>query len=354
MSSVLSEIRSGLGIITLNVEKRLNALSQEMILELTTLLRRWSTDKSVAAIFLQGSGDKAFCAGGDIRYLYDAIQRNEFETCLKFFITEYTLDHLIHTYEKPVIVWATGITMGGGMGLMNGSSHRIVTESSKLAMPEISIGLYPDVGATWFLNQLPPGFGLFLGVTAARLQASDALELGLADFYLSSQTRADLLQRLQGIPWSSEAEANHALVTKVIKALEAPRPGTANARDFKKDISQFEHVRSVDEFKSVLSQMPGEAWFDEARDLFRHGSPISHGISIEQIRRGRGLSLEDAFRSELNLSVHCSRKPDFPEGVRALLVDKDKSPKWRLFTEEEVQSYFTPLWTAETHPLRGL
>jgi enoyl-CoA hydratase/carnithine racemase len=348
------EVRNHVAIITLNSEKSLNALSQLMINDITLALRSWQEDDEVKIVFLQGAGEKAFCAGGDIRYLYQALKKDEPETCLNFFITEYTLDHLIHTYPKPIIVWANGITMGGGIGLMNGASHRIVTESSLLAMPETSIGLYPDVGATWFLNRLPPGYGLFLGVTAARLQAADALHLGLADYFYHSGYREQLLQLLTTIEWSSAHEKNQEIVSSTLAKFEEACPTDSKTKRYEKIIASFAPVRSAEEFEAVLETMPDDEWFEAARKFHAQASPVSIGITIEQLNRGKSLTLEEVFRSELNLSVHCSQRADFPEGVRALLIDKDRDPKWTPASPELVHEYFSPHWSPSENPLKSL
>src|SRR5690606_34141466 len=217
---IISKSDNGIGHITLNSEKTLNALNQKMAEEMIDLLNQWENDPNISCIFLDASGERAFCAGGDIKNLYLALKDQKEEkinqTCLNFFITEYTLDYKIHTYSKPIISWNTGITMGGGMGLMNGASHRIVTETSLLAMPEVSIGLYPDVGATYFFNQLPSGVGKFLGVTGARFNAGDAITLGLADYFLESNLKEVLLSKLKEISWTKESSENKKLISQCL------------------------------------------------------------------------------------------------------------------------------------------
>ncbi|MAD21828.1 MAG: enoyl-CoA hydratase, partial [Halomonas sp.] len=171
-----------IGEITLNAERSLNALTLEMIEEILPRLNQWQSDERVVAVLLDSAGEKAFCAGGDVVNLYKAIQgEGAADFPERFFENEYRLDYQLHTFPKPVICWGNGIVMGGGMGLLSGSSHRIVTETSRLAMPEVTIGLYPDVGASWFLNRLPGGAGRFLAMTGGQINAPDAVHLGLAD-----------------------------------------------------------------------------------------------------------------------------------------------------------------------------
>jgi len=365
MSLIHIEIKNKVGILTLNSEKTLNSLSLPMIEELKEVLENWKTSDLVSCVFLQGAGEKALCAGGDVRQLHDAIieQRSKDATkvapaCLEFFCKEYEVDYLIHTYPKPVIVWGHGIVMGGGIGLMVGASHRIVTERSKLAMPEITIGLYPDVGGTWFLNKMPSAYGLYLGLTGARLDGSDCLFLGLADYSISSTSKEEVLQKLQQIEWSKEA---HQLVTDVLNSFSNTSTlPESQAKEHSSFIRLFESIDSVEQFGDLIRNFSEkDDWILNGLKSFEAGSPSSAHIIFRQITNGKQLNLEEVFQSELNLSCQCCIHPDFAEGVRALLVDKDLSPKWQpasldAVTQKWIDSYFTPLWTSDNHPLKDL
>ncbi|MFZ4928123.1 enoyl-CoA hydratase/isomerase family protein [Chryseobacterium sp. Mn2064] len=354
MSLILTEIKNKVGIITLNSEKTLNSLSLEMIEELKVVLDSWKISDDVACIFLQGAGEKAFCAGGDVRKLHDAIiaQRSIDPTevpqdCFDFFSKEYEVDYSIHTYPKPVIVWGHGIVMGGGIGLMVGASHRIVTERSKLAMPEITIGLYPDVGGTWFLNKMPSAYGLYLGLTGARLDGADCKFLGLADYYIESSSKEAILDTLFNTEWN---ESPHKTVSTILENISKdtviPESQASIHHSF---IQQFEGVESLNEFREILIPQKGQdEWINNGIKSFEAGSPSSAHIIFRQLKEGKDLSLEEIFQSELNLSCQCCIHPDFAEGVRALLVDKDMSPKWtpatlEEITEEWIDSYFYEL-----------
>ncbi|ASK32301.1 enoyl-CoA hydratase [Chryseobacterium sp. T16E-39] len=351
MSLILTDIKNGVGIITLNSEKTLNALSLPMIEELKIVLSVWKTNDEVACVFLQGAGEKAFCAGGDVRQLHDAIVAQRSidvhkipQDCFDFFSKEYKVDYMIHTYPKPVVVWGHGIVMGGGIGLIAGASHRVVTEKSKLAMPEITIGLYPDVGGTWFLNKMPSAYGLYLGLTGARLDGSDCKFLGLADFYLSSSLKEQILDALQQAVWNGE---NHQIVSEILenfsKGIDIPEAQTELYQAF---IHRFEGVDSLAEFAEILTDYPKkDDWILNGLKSFEAGSPTSAHIIFRQLKQGRKLSLEEVFQSELNLSCQCCIHPDFAEGVRALLVDKDLAPKWQPnslneITKDWVDGYF--------------
>ncbi len=365
---IICEKNGGLGSITLSSEKTLNSLSIPMIAELHDVLKQWKADEEIACVLLQGAGEKAFCAGGDVRRLYDAIikQRDEApeevpQDCLDFFTQEYKLDYEIHKYPKPIVVWADGIVMGGGIGLEAGASHRIVTEKSKLAMPEITIGLYPDVGGTWFLNRMPDGFGLYLGLTGTRLNAADCLYLKLADYFIPLNLKPEVIARLQKANWEKNNENNFAKVTDILNSISAEhQPDKSLAQSHQSFVSRFEEISSVDAFrKTLLACYDKDDWINAGIKSFESGSPSSAHIIFEQLKRGRNLSLEEVFRSELNLSAQCCIHPDFAEGVRALLVDKDQSPKWQpatleAITDKWVESYFRPLWKDGEHPLKQL
>lgn len=358
---ILTEINNGLGIITLNSPRNLNSISLDMALALCEKLDEWKNNADVRCVFLQGN-EKAFCAGGDVRRLYDTLKNNPPGTinpsALEFFIKEYTLDYMIHTYKKPIVAWGDGIVMGGGIGILVGASHRIVTEKTKMAMPEITIGLYPDVAGTWFLNRMPDRWGDYFGLTGARMNASDALYLGLADYHLSANLKDTVVKSLTSQNWKTSPEDNKNILNLLFKNLATPSsPSPIIERQaFAKKLAK---INSVFEFRALLeSQASQDEWIALGLQSFKAGSPTSAMVIYEQLKRGKDLSLEQVFCSELNLSVHFSMHKDFPEGVRALLVDKDQKPKWEPATLEEVseksvETYFTPIWTASEHPLNS-
>ncbi|MBY0358222.1 MAG: enoyl-CoA hydratase/isomerase family protein [Candidatus Obscuribacterales bacterium] len=365
---IVCEQKAGVGVLTLSSEPTLNSLTVPMIKELHEVLKQWKEDSSVACVFLQGAGEKAFCAGGDVRKLHDAIVQQGKDApgkvpadCLEFFTQEYRLDYEIHCYPKPIVVWADGIVMGGGIGLAAGASHRVVTDKSKLAMPEITIGLYPDVGGTWFLNKMPTGFGLYLGMTGTRINAADCLYLNLADYYIASSSKQEVIDTLRKASWESSNKANAEIVTDILQSISAKHQCLQSAAEAHQSfVSEFANVDSVAQFKELLVNCEQkDEWISAGIVAFESGSPSSAHIIFEQLKRGKNLSLEAVFQSELNLSAQCTIHPDFVEGVRALLVDKDKMPKWQPATLEEitnswVESHFVPLWKDSEHPLKEL
>ncbi|HJV07409.1 MAG TPA: enoyl-CoA hydratase/isomerase family protein [Chromobacteriaceae bacterium] len=355
-----------LGIAMLNAEKSLNALTLDMIRQLAKQLANWEHDNKVVAVLLRGAGEKAFCAGGDVRMLRQALRDNcQYPNPLvtTFFSEEYALDYHIHTYRKPLIVWGSGIVMGGGLGLMAGASHRVVTASTRIAMPEITIGLYPDVAASWFLQRMPAHMGLFLGLTGAPLNAHDALLCNLADHLASADGWDNMLQQLASRHWSEDAENNRASITALLNELEIEARNTLPDSNVARHLLTVHRLLNRGTLSAVANALTHEyftdPWLVNAAQTFANGSPTSAAITWEAFQRARHLSLAEVFRMELTLSVNVCNKPDFSEGVRALLVDKDRNPRWVRPTLQEVDqdwlnSHFISPWPVDAHPLAAL
>lgn len=354
-----------IGLARLNVEKSLNALSLDMILLLMPKLQAWQDDADIACVWLEGAGEKAFCAGGDIVAMYHAMAEMPDEPVkevVDFFHAEYRLDYLIQTYQKPLLVWGDGFVMGGGMGLMNGASHRVVTERSRLAMPEISIGLYPDVGATYFLSKLPDNMGLFLGLTAAQVNAADALYIGLADFAIASDMRDNTLHALTNASWSDDVELNMATLSDTLlqRKLTDERMPTAELyerRDLISSLMKGDDIQQVS--AQFLAYTTDDKLLSRAQATLKAGCPLTAHIVWQQLQFGGELSLADAFRLELTLSVNCAARGDFREGVRALLIDKDRQPKWSHndisdVYADDLDAMFNAPWGENEHPLHDL
>ncbi|HDX8453613.1 TPA: enoyl-CoA hydratase/isomerase family protein [Aeromonas hydrophila] len=325
-----------IGMLTLDSPASLNALSLEMIQLLQAALARWAQDPSIVCVLLQGAGEKAFCAGGDIRSFYyrkqEASESALFGYARDFFEQEYRLDHHIHRYSKPLICVADGICMGGGIGLFAGAGFRVVTEKSLFAMPEVTIGLYPDVGASWFLSRMPGRLGLWLGLTGARFNGADAIGLGLADHAMASRERAELPARLAALDWSGVADASEQ-IEGLLAGLQRSLGRTLPAPVLLPHQACIDALLAGRSLQGVLARLGGaeldEAALAQAWDTCQSGSPISRAILWRQFWQARRQSLAEVFADELALSVNCVLKGDFVEGVRALLIDKDKSPRWQ-------------------------
>lgn len=352
-------------IATLNSEKSLNALSLDMVNKLYPQLQAWANDDQIAMVVLQGTGEKAFCAGGDVVDLYHASvaigKGNYAKEVETFFTLEYKLDYLIHTYQKPILLWGHGIVMGGGLGLMAGASHRVVTEKSRIAMPEITIGLYPDVGGTYFLNRMPDGCGLFLGLTGASINAKDALYINLADHAINFEDKANLLSLIESANWQADSEQNHKTLTAILMELDAtsamPAGNLQNHKELIASLANAERAESA--VINILDEQTEDKWFTRAQASLKHGSSLSALLVFNQLTQGKGLSLAECFKFELGLSVHCSAIGEFAEGVRALLIDKDNQPNWMFDNVADVDKalitkMMTSPWSEDTHPLREL
>lgn len=347
---------------TLNAERALNALSSEMIGLLLPQLRAWRDDPAVACIVLQGAGEKAFCAGGDIVTMYNWLPpveetgRREIE---HFFSSEYTLDYLIHTFPKPILTWGHGIVMGGGLGLMAGSSHRVVTEASRVATPEIAIGLYPDVGSSWFLPRMPGRTGLYVGLTGTHLNAADALFTSLADYYVPSADKSLLYDQLTQLDWTDSARANRHVLSSLLRQYRGtdalPESPVRAHFDLINDVTDRDSVEDI--LAALEARTGGDAWLERGAQNLRRGSPTSAKVILEIFRRARHLSLKEAFAMELGLTLQFTRHPDLHEGVRALLIDKDNRPRWSPPTlaevsEAYVEEHFASPWPPGQHPFK--
>ena len=359
-----------IGMATLNAPKSLNALSLEMIRQLDAKLEAWAVDRSVVAVWLEGSGDKAFCAGGDVVALYRSLtEQGENRSVDRdglfaetYFTAEYRLDYRIHTYPKPLLVWGDGIVMGGGLGLMAGGFQRLTTETTRIAMPEITIGLYPDIGASWFLGRMPPGIGAYLGLTGAQLNARDALDLGLADRFIPRERREALIGALKEADCGDRSlPALRAGVQTVLDDHEERRAMPAGQVWPHLDHLQalVGRVDAATAVKRILGDTSDDAWLAANRARLQVGSPMTAQLVWHMLERHAHTSLADAFRDELGLSVQCCCQGDFVEGVRALLIDKDKSPHWQHASvagvpQADIQALLTPRWSSESHPLRDL
>ncbi len=348
-----------IGIATLNAEKSLNSLTLDMVDLLRDQLAAWEQDPNVGCVVIRGQGERAFCAGGDVVRLHQSATDNDGHAAI-FFEREYRLDYQIHTYNKPIIVWGNGIVMGGGLGVMGGASHRIVTETTRMAMPEITIGLFPDVGGTWLLNHAPGRTGLFLALTGTSINAADALFAGLADRFISQDRYDAVLESLRQVDWSTSDAYRE--INSLLRKLEAESRNSLPASPLREHFDLVQELTDGDTLDDVVARITGyqgdDKWLQRAAQTLAAGCPTSIRLIDEQLGRGRQLSLREVFQMELTLACNCVRYPNFAEGVRALLIDKDKSPRFEPatlaeVTDELVEAHFIPPWSGP-HPLADL
>lgn len=332
---LLAEVRNGVGHLTLNRVSAFNAINLEMVRGIQQQLDEWAADEQVVAVMLRANGDKAFCAGGDIRELYN----NEKLTNTKndtFLNEEYALDQYIHTYPKPVIALIDGLVLGGGMGLVQGASFRIVTEKAQLGMPEVSIGFFPDVGGSYFLSRLPDEVGTYMGVTGNSVGAADALQIGLADWFIYAEQITELDRSLDTVQWGHSAQD---AIYSLLKTLASKHATGAKLTSVRAAIAQHFAKDSMAEIVTSLASETDrtiQQWSEEVLAALRTRSPIAMATTLHMLRRAKDLSLADCFRMEYHLGTQWFAKGDFMEGVRALIIDKDKKPQWQPATIEEL------------------
>jgi enoyl-CoA hydratase/carnithine racemase len=363
-----------IGVATLNAPRTLNGLSLAMARLLDARFTRWAADDGIAMIVLQGAGEKAFCAGGDLHGLYrgmrDHAARDRWSgdpyadprgnaQAEAFFETEYRLDYRIHTYPKPVLCWGHGIVMGGGIGLMAGASHRVVSERSKLAFPEITVGLYPDVGGSWLLNRVPRRGGLFLALTGAPLGAGDAIHARLADCHIEEARRAEVLQALLDTPWDGDAATTRAQLTRLLEGFATSAPPGPLQQHAERIATVCAHDELGDVAAAIAAIDSEDAWLQNAKATLAAGAPGSARLGFALQRRAATMSLADTFRLEYTASLHCAAHGDFAEGIRALLIDKDRQPRWNPATLAAADAvwanrFFIEPWPAGEHPLADL
>ncbi|KTC81322.1 enoyl-CoA hydratase/isomerase family protein [Legionella brunensis] len=312
-----------LGLVTLNRPQALNALTLDMIKALQQQLLLWEKDAAIHAVVVQGEGEKAFCAGGDVRWLYAAgLSKNPEQ--MQFFWHEYRLNHYIHRFSKPYISLMDGITMGGGVGVSLHGSHPVATERFIFAMPETSIGFFPDIGASYLLARCPDATGIYLGLTGNRLQAQDAYALGLIKQIIPSAKIQECIEALANTDLSNNA---HEEVDACLNQFAMPKEKAA-IHSQQAAISRCFSFSTVEEIFTALQEQ-GDEWAVTILNSLRHKAPLSLKVTLAQIQKAKTMSMAECISMDYCIVNQFMREPDFYEGIRALLVDKDKSPHWQ-------------------------
>lgn len=356
---VKTRVVQGAAIITLDRPRALNSLSLDMVRALTEALLAWRDDDGVQAVVLKSSSEKALCAGGDIRFFYEAGRATPMggSALLEdFFTEEYSLNHLIHFYPKPYISLMDGVVMGGGMGIAQGGPEtglRIVTERTKMAMPEVNIGVFPDVGGSHFLSHAPGQLGFYLGLTGLTIGAADALYVGLADVFVPSAQLAALQALIEASDGAALADA--------VRAFAAPFAGQAGDSVLRAQRAAIDAHFGAASVVAVMASLARDdnPFAQAALAAMKLRSPLMMSVTREMLMRGAGMSVADCLRMERGLVRRNFDHGEVIEGVRALVIDKDNQPKWNPsslddVSDEMVNAFFAPVWPAHAHPLRWL
>lgn len=372
---VRARIENRIGLIELNRPQALNALSLSMIRAMQAALDAWRDDPRVLAVLVRSLNARAFCAGGDVRYFYEAGRRGDVAGRDAFFTEEYALDHAIFTYGKPYIALMEGVVMGGGMGISQGAHRtgglRIVAETTKMAMPETRIGLFPDVGAGWFLARTPGAIGRYLAVTGATIDAADARYAGLADAYLETSAIPALLEALGTARLTESRDVLECVRRFVHRDVPSARPHAPAGEGKHRAAASLAAIRpwidrhfAQPDVAGIVASLEAERepgareWAQDTVRVMRERSPLSMAVSLEVVARAEG-PMSDCLRRDLDLTRSMFDHGDVVEGVRARIVDKDNRPVWRIahiedVTRAEVEHMFVSPWTPDTHPLRHL
>ncbi|MCH9756113.1 MAG: enoyl-CoA hydratase/isomerase family protein [Gammaproteobacteria bacterium] len=347
---ILFSVENNLGMIVLNRPNALNALNFSMFKALLSQLSEWKEDTSVHAVVIQAVPGRAFCAGGDVRWVYDVGQTSPLVP-VELFWHEYRLNYLTSDFGKPYIALMDGLTIGGGVGITLHGSHTVASEQFAFTMPEVGIGFFPDIGSSHLLTACPGGFGVYLGLTGRRVNAADSKALGLVKYTVPSDAFLLILDDLRKMDLSTDANLK---VSGCLNKFQKTMSSGSAADEADAVCRSFENKRALHEVFESLAE-DGSQWAFETRDVLLKQSPLSLHITLEQMRRAEGLNLADCLEMDYNLTYHFMQGHDFYEGVRALLVDKDKTPQWspaswQAVSEEEVSRYFetsteiSPLW----------
>ncbi len=360
---VQTSMASKTGLITLDRPAALNSLSLEMVRTMTQALMRWRDDPAVSAVLVRGSSERAYCAGGDIRFFHQKGSANHTGGAAlveDFFNEEYALNHLVHRYPKPYVALMDGVVMGGGMGIAQAGPQarvRVVAERTKMAMPEVGIGLFPDVGGSWFLSRAPGQIGVYLAVTGDVISAAEAIYAGLADVFMPGAELPALQSTL--IAASGEGRDLHAVARECAQQFAAQAdPAMSRLAQAREAIDRHFAHASVQAIMDALADDHSE-FASKALAMMQKRSPLMMSVALEQVRRGRTMGIADCLRMERTLVRRCFEHGEVLEGVRALVIDKDHAPRWNPptlseVTREMVEHFFVSAWPDHAHPLREL
>ncbi|MBE0482309.1 MAG: enoyl-CoA hydratase/isomerase family protein [Bacterioplanes sp.] len=354
-----------IGVLTLNAPKAMNAVDLTMVDLIDEALEHWATDDTVVAVVMRGAGERAFCAGGDIRKLHRSMLakgKRQYQYADAFFASEYRKNYRVHQFNKPLIAWGQGFVMGGGLGLFIAANHRIATPSIHLAWPEVRIGLFPDVAASYYLSRLPYPLGHWLGLTGSAMNATDCKAFGFTQYVCAEEGWETLLAGLVEQPWQANRAENHALVRRLIRSQELPNDLCPDSRvepiwDDLNTVFAENDLVAID--RALRTHSNESHWWKTGVQQYLKGCPATAALIMVQLERGQRMSLKEVVQWELILAWQAVRHPDFTEGIRALVLDKDGQPNWQhAHVSTVTESWLVELqrspWTTQNHPFLDL
>lgn len=321
-NEISCEVKGGIGVITLQRPKVINALNRQMCAVIDAHLQLWQADVDIKAVVIQGAGERGFCAGGDIRFVYEH-GPNDIDLALDFFQIEYQMNRRLFHFTKPYIALLHGVTMGGGLGVSVHGSHRVAAKSLMMAMPETGIGFYPDIGASYFLPRLPGKSGWYLGLTGAHISADDAYYLGLVDYVIDESDFAAVIEELCAVDLSTDA---HYQVSSLLKRWALP----SNLSQLTLHQAEIDRGFSGGTPESIFENLrkANSPWCEKVLQVLQTKSPTSLAITCQALLQGAQLDFDQCMAMELRITEQCLHHPDFYEGVRAAIIDKDRKPRW--------------------------
>lgn len=365
MQTIRCDQGQNIGVLTLNAPKAMNAVDLTMVDLIDAALQQWAGDDSIVAVVMRGAGERAFCAGGDIRKLYRSMQakgKRQYQYADNFFASEYRKNYRVHLFNKPLIAWGKGFVMGGGLGLFIAANHRIATPSIHLAWPEVRIGLFPDVAASYYLSRLPYPLGHWLGLTGSAMNATDCKRFGFTQYVCPDDGFEALLAGLLVQPWQVNRAENHALVRALIRQQELPPEQCPESRvesiwDDLQSTFGASDLPAIDQ--ALRTHQSDSTWWQKGVQQYQAGCPATAALIMVQLHRGRTMSLKEVVQWELILAWQAVRHPDFAEGIRALVLDKDGQPAWQHAHVSAVpESWLAALqvtpWARLAHPFKDL
>ncbi len=345
---VSSNGQNAIGVILLNSEATLNAIDLQMTDQIMEQLISWQNNDRIVAIFIHSSGEKSFCPGGDIQQIYHSMVEQSASNCEyaeEFFIRFYRLVYFVHTYCKPTIVWGNGYAMGGGLGVLAGCKHRIATENTCIAMPEVRIGLFPDAGGSYFLNRMPGYCGRFLALTGISINATDSIYSGITDYFISTNKRFEILTALTKIDWQRDKNMDDTSIKQLLSSFQEqhkeqdqqnlPTAKLKSHRHIIDQLCQGDDVNMI--IQRISNYITNDEWMIKAQKGLSKDSPLAIKWIFKQLQLTANCSLKQVFEKEMILATNIVHHGEFAEGIRALIIEKDQQPNWKFKSLDQVQ-----------------